>query len=196
MKRTTLMLSALLASPAVLAAPAAYQQSPTPTNNHFSWTYAEAGIATHDYDGAGDNVTSLDGSLSYALDDHLYVLGGMHYGWVDSLDIWQLQGGVGYHMPLANNLDLFGDGQMIWQHTNWHSNSDDEMGYQLRAGARFRASQQVEFRGGLYHADINDSDTGLFGKAVYHLDSQLSVGAKTRLGGDETAFGLFARFNI
>lgn len=192
MKKVTLVAAGLLLAPLAFAAP----KTTTPQDNHFAWNYAEAGITTHDTDGPGDNITSLDGNFSYALDQHLYMLGGLSYGWVDSAHIWDLHGGLGFHTPLVKNLDVFGEGEINIDRASGNGVHDNETGYTLRAGVRARANDKIDLKGGLYHQDIYEGDTGLFGTALYQLNKQTGVGAKLTLGDKETAFGLFARFNF
>lgn len=192
MKKVTLVAAGFLLAPLAFAAP----KTTTPQNNHFSWNYGQVGLTTHDVDGPGDNLTSLDGNLSYALDQHLYMLGGLSYGWADGGHLWDLHGGLGFHTPLVKNLDVFGEGELNIDRASGGGAHDNETGYTLRAGVRARANDQIELKGGIYHLDIYDGDTGLFGSALYHLNKQAGVGANLTLGDDETAFGLFARFNF
>jgi opacity protein-like surface antigen len=193
MKKLLVAALALLLSPFALAAA---PSTTTPQDNHFSWNYAELGMATHDYDGDSDNVTSLDGDLSYALNQHLYVLGGLDYGWVHSIHLYDLHGGLGFHTPLMKNLDAFGEGELNLTRTESHGDHDNENGYTLRAGVRARVNEMVELKGGIYHVDIDDTDTGLFGSALYHINKQVDAGVRLTLGDHETAFGLFGRYNF
>lgn len=192
--KTTLPLVAagLLLAPLAFAAP----NTTTPQDNHFSWSYGEVGITSHDYDGPRDNLTSLDGNLSYALDQNLYALGGLSYGRTHGVNIWDLHGGLGFHTPLVKNLDVFGEGEINLDRASGDGEHDNETGYTLRAGVRARANDKVELKGGIYHLDIYDDDTGLFGSALYHLNQQTALGANLTLGDNETAFGLSARFNF
>lgn len=191
MKRLPLVAAGLLLAPLAFAAP----NTTAPQNNNFSWNYGEVGLATHDQDGTNDNITSLDGKLSYALDQHLYALGGLSYGWVHSAKIWDLHGGLGFHTPLVKNLDAFGEGEINLDRIS-NGGHDNETGYTLRAGVRARANDQIELKGGIYHLDIYNTDTGLFGSALYHVNQQTDLGARLTLGDKETAFGLFARYNF
>lgn len=173
------------------------QRTVTPQNNNFSWTYADVGVATHDYDGSGSNVTSLDGDISYALDQHIYVLGGMSYGFKSHYDSWGLNGGLGFHTPLTRNLDVFGEGRLLWSHNEYRHSSDNETGYDVRGGVRARiTTAPLELKGGIYHSDLYDTDTGLFGSALYSLNAQTGVGARLSIGDNENTFGLFARYNF
>lgn len=188
--KKALLVAGLFISPLGLAA----TQTTAPQNNNFSWSYADVGIATHDYDGPGSNVTSLDGSLNYALDNHLYVLGGLSYGWVHGTKLWDLHGGLGFHTPLIKDLDLLGEGEINLDRSQAHGRHDNETGFTLRAGVRHHTTDKLELKGGIYYADIWESDAGFFGQAVYHLEKPLSVGANLKLGDDENAFGLFGRY--
>lgn len=172
-------------------------QTTTPQNNGFSWSYADVGITVHDYDthdGPDANGTSLDGNLRLAIDDHLYALGGLSYGWLHSTRLWDLHGGLGFHTPLVKNLDFLGEGEINLDRVHDHGHHDSEAGFTLRTGVRNRTTDQLELTGGVYYSNIWESDAGLFGEAVYHLQKPLSIGAKLTLGDDETAFGLFGRY--
>ncbi len=193
----TLAIAAAVATASVSVAQAA-PRTTAPQNNHFSWTYADLGLSTHDYDGWGDNLTSLDGDISFAINDNLYALGGGSLGDSDYIDTTNLHGGLGFHMPLIEKLDLLAEGELEWtnyevDHTN---NSESETGFTLRAGVRHRTTDKLELEGGVYHTDIVDSDSGLFGQALFHLNRQFDAGARLALGGDTTVFGIFGRVNF
>lgn len=190
MKNVLLAASLLATAPLAVAAPA----TTAPQSNHFNWNYVDVGVAVHDPDGPADELTSLGGKLSYAIDDHIYLLGGADYAWADSLDIFRLHGGLGFHTPLVERLDIFGEGELSLNRADPDgAGSDTETGFDLRAGVRFRATQQLDLKGGFYHQDIYDGDSGLYGEVTYQVNQQLGLGGMLAFGGDETVFGLYAR---
>lgn len=197
MKPVITVLCCVLFAPAAMAATNA---NTTAQDNNFSWTYLDGIVSTHNYRHVDDNATGIEGGLSYAIDKHIYALGGIEYQRVHRFHFWQARGGLGFHTPLKTDLDIFADGQLTHNRSRIINSHRNGTGYLLRAGLRARATNTVELKGGVYHQDIKHvtgSDTGVFGSALYHVNQQVDVGARLSLGDEQrSAFGLFGRYNF
>lgn len=177
------------------------QQTTDVRDNDFSYTYGEFGYKAWDYDG-GLDVDVLYGDLSYALDEHIFVRGGLalYDGELDAgpfannadVDGNRLSAGLGFNTPLQDRLDLVLTGDIIRD----DNDADDEVGFRIGAGVRHRTTADLELRGGLALEDIYDDDLGLVGSALYHLNQQVDIGARLGLFDDSNRFGLFARMNF
>ncbi|MCB1836543.1 MAG: hypothetical protein KDH99_02895 [Alcanivoracaceae bacterium] len=180
----------------------AQPQTSTVRDNGFSYNYVQGGFEHRDWDNSLD-IDGLDGKISWALDEHLFLRGGLQFfdgdvdvpgpgGNVDA-DGWQLSAGMGFHTPLKTGLDLVLTGDIVHIDVD---NGGDETGYEITGGVRHETTAQVELTGGAYLQDIEDSDFGVFGGALYHVSQAVDVGAEVRFGDDLTQFGLFGRYNF
>lgn len=202
MKRFCLLAGSAMAMVSA-SAMAAQPETSTVRDNGFSYDYIQAGYEQRDWDNSLD-IDGLDAKLSMALDEHLFLRGGLQFfdgdldfpapfgGSVD-VDGWQLSAGLGFHTPLKAGLDLVLTGDIV------HIDIDDggdETGYEIAGGVRHETTAQLELTGGAYLQDIEDSDFGVFGGALYHVSKAVDVGAEVRFGDDLTQFGLFGRYNF
>ncbi|MDF1779902.1 MAG: hypothetical protein P1U67_01275 [Alcanivoracaceae bacterium] len=166
-------------------------------DNGFSYTYVQGGYESQDWDG-GVDVNALDGKLSYALDEHLFVRAGLQFLDGDynrgrgDFDGWAMSGGLGFHTPLQQRLDLVVTGDII--HIDY--DFDDDTGFAIAGGVRHATTDKVELAGGAFLQDVRDSEFGVYGNALYHATPAVDVGAELRLGDDATVFGLFGRYNF
>lgn len=180
------------------------QQTTSVRDNGFSYTYGEVGYQAWDHDG-GLDVDVLHGDLSYALDEHLFLRGGLSFydGEYDvpnnpfvnvdnDVDGNRLSVGMGFNTPLKQGLDLVVTGDIIRDDNDF----DDEIGFMLTGGVRHATTADLELRGGLAYEDIYDDDMGLFGSALFHVNETVDVGARLGLFDDSERFGIFGRFNF
>lgn len=184
----------------LLAVVAQAQQTSSVRDNDFSYTFVDVGYEMWEYDfGRADvEADALVAQGSYALDEHVFVRGGLtfydaDYGPVDE-DGNRLSVGLGFNTPLKQGLDLAITGDVVRD----DNDSDEETGILLTGGVRHRTTAQLELSGGLFFEDIYEEadELGLFGQGLFHLNQQVDVGARVRLSGDIESFGLFGRFNF
>jgi len=133
---------------AVLALTASAVQAAT-----ISYDYVEGGF------GEIDEADALFLGGSTSLDKNLYLLGSAYVIDENNLDGFYLEGGLGYHLPLNKQTDLFMNAQLLYADidvdTPFGSASEDDLGAILRAGVRFRPVEQFELEGSLA-ASSND----------------------------------------
>lgn len=202
MPRTQLI---AFASTLLLATAAHAQQGARTTDvrdNNFSYTYADIGYETWEYDfGPGDlEADALVGQGSYALDEHIFLRGGVTFYEIDDVprniddDGNRLSVGLGFNTPLKQGLDLVATGDIVRDDNDF----DDETGLVLTGGVRHRTTSQLELQGGLFFEDIYEEadDIGLYGQGLFHANEQIDIGARVRLAGDIETFGLFGRYNF
>lgn len=203
MKRFCLLASgvvAMVSASVVVAQP----QTSTVRDNGFSYDYLQAGYENRDWDG-GWETDGIDFKLSHALDEHLFVRGGLQFfdgdvdipswaaPWIDDdVDGWELSAGLGFHTPLKPGLDLVLTGDIV--HVD--ADIDDETGFALSGGVRHETTAELELNGGVFVQDVGESEIGLFGGALFHATQKVDLGAELRLGGDLTQFGVFGRYNF
>ena len=190
---------ALLALPcAVLGAPAFAEPATSGVrDNGFSYNYFQLGYETRDFDGPGDVETDgFDAQISHALDEHLFIRGEAQMFDVDpgDNDGWLLAGGLGFHTPLVERLDLVLSGDIVHVDTD----AGDDTGFRLRGGVRHETTDQLELGGGAFYQDVDDfadSEFGIFGNAIFNINKDVGVGAELALGDDSDVFDLFVRIN-
>lgn len=206
MKRILCAAAAPLMVPMVFMSSTAFAaeaQTSSVRDNGMSYTYVQGGYENRDYDDAFET-DGLDAKVSYALDEHLFVRGGLQlfkgdadyrcYGFCnnDDADGYQLSGGLGFNTPLSTGLDLVVTGDIV------HIDYDfgDDTGYAIAGGVRHATTDKLELTGGLFLEDVVDSEFGLQGGALFHASAKVDVGADLKLGDDITTFGLFGRYNF
>ncbi|KAF0802348.1 hypothetical protein A6D6_04070 [Alcanivorax xiamenensis] len=196
MMKKTLMFSALAA--ATLTGNALAQNAPV-RDNGFSYTYGQLGYDRWDYDN-GLDVDALTAEGAFALDEHIFLRGGVSFydgdykrsRWDDDVDGHRMYIGAGMHTPLNRGLDLELMGDVIYDDNDF----DDEMGYALRAGLRHRTLDMVELSGGVVYEDIYDDQFGVYGQGLLNLTPAVDVGARITLADDVDTFGVFGRYNF
>lgn len=193
--------SMMMAAAPAMAAPA---QTSAVRDNGFSYDYVQAGYENRDWDG-GWETDGIDFKLAHALDEHLFIRGGLQFfdgdvdipawaaRWIDDdVDGWELSAGLGFHTPLKPGLDLVMTGDIVHVDTD----IDDETGFALTGGIRHETTAQLELNGGVFVQDVGESEVGLFGGALFHATQKVDLGAELRLGDDLTQFGVFGRYNF
>ncbi len=214
MFKKTLLVSGIALA---IAAPAmAEQRTSAVRDNGFSYNYGQLAYDQWDYDGAFD-VDALTAEGAFALDEHLFVRGGLSffdgdfdYGYSDSdVDGNRIYGGVGFHTPLQQNLDFVGSADIIYE--KYESDvvvcypfagcvtadgDDDDIGFELRGGVRAAVADKVELEGGLSYFDVFDNDVTLYAQGLFKATPAVDVGARLLFGGDRESIGVFGRYNF
>ncbi len=160
----------------------------------FSYDYVEGGYGEVD---RGDSLF-IGGSSS--LDKHLYVLGSAYaLDFPGDVNGMYVEGGLGYHVPLAPKADLFATGQLLYANLNHVGNDDDDLGAIARVGVRVMPVDKLELEGSLALSSndfLVDDGIGISASARYYFQPQLSgaigVSSDTELDG----VFLSARYNF
>lgn len=210
MFKKTLLVSGLVAA---VAAPAfAAQQTSGVRDNGFSYSYGQLAYDQWDWDNDVD-VDVLTGEGAYALDEHLFLRGGLSFYDGDlglgDLDGKQLYGGIGFHTPLQDKLDFVGSADLIYDDREYEvrtcipffgcvraDSDDDELGFELRGGVRAAAGDKVELEGGLSYYDVYDDDLTVYAQGLFKVTPAVDIGARALFGGDRESLGAFARYNF
>ena len=199
MKRSTLVLVVPLAS-AISSVAIAQPQTSAVRDNDFNWSFFQFGLELQDR-GRGFDRDAVYGRLSWALDEHLFLRGGLslYDGDLGAADYdgLGLSGGLGFHTPLQQGLDLVFAGDVLFDRVEIGNNRDSESGLRLAGGVRHRTTDQIELSGGAFAMRMyDDNEIGLYGEAMVNVTPAFNVGADVQLGDDISAIGLFGRLNF
>lgn len=151
----------------------------------FSYDYVEGGY------GEVDEGDSLFIGGSKALDKNLYVLGSVYaLDFPGDVNGAYLEGGLGYHVPLSAQADVFVNGQLLYANLNHVPGDDDDLGAIARAGIRFMPVDKLELEGSLALSSndfLVDDGIGISASARYYFQPQFSgaigVSSDTELDG-------------
>jgi opacity protein-like surface antigen len=196
MKHRNLLLALPLAAAISSTAAMAQPQTSQIRDNNFNWNYAQFGLEFQDIDGF--DRTALYGRISHAIDEHLFLRGGLSlYDGDGDYDGFGLSAGLGFHTPLQQGLDLVLTGDLLHDRFEVGNNKDSETGARLAGGVRHATTSQLELSGGLFVINMyDDTDLGLYGEAKVKVTDKFDIGADLHLSGDYDAIGLFGRINF
>lgn len=202
MFKKTLLVSGIALA---ISAPAQAEQRTTAVrDNGFSYDYGQLAYDMWDIDNGWD-IDVLTAEGAFALDEHLFMRGGLSFydgDWdrgniIDSdVDGHRFYGGIGFHTPLQQNLDFVASGDLIWDEVDYDFGEDDDLGFELRGGVRFAPAAKIELSGGLSYLDVYDDDLAVYGEGLYKVAPAVDLGARVKVGGDIDTFGVFGRYNF
>ncbi len=155
----------------------------------FSYDHVEGGF------GEIDEADALFVRGSAALDKNLYFLGGVFIIDEKNTDGFYLQGGLGYHLPLSKQADLYFNGQLLYADIE----SEDDIGFILRAGLRFMPVDKVELEGVLAASSndlLIDDGLGIDVYGRYHFNPQLSAALGLHSDTELDGLSLSVRYNF
>jgi hypothetical protein len=165
----------------------------------FSYDYVEADLILADAganDGKGPGIV---GSITLPqVHENFTLVGGANYlDFEGDLSVLTLEGGAGFHWPVASVLDVVGTGSLVYQRWDFGPAEDSDIGLALTGGVRAKPfGEQWEFNGGVKFIDVgNYEDTILDVGARYYFSSGLSAGLKLETG-DIDKVTLSLRWNI
>jgi len=195
MKRHTLWL-ALPLTAAISTGAMAQTQTSQIRDNNFNWNFAQFGLEFQDLDGFDRD--AIYGRVSVALDEHLFLRGNVNlYDGDGDYDGIGLSGGLGFHTPLQQGLDLVITGDVLHDRIEVGNNKDNETGMRLAGGVRHATAANVELSGGAFMWRMYDeTEIGLYGEALFKVAEKVSVGADIQFSGDYDVLGLFARVSF
>ena len=195
MKRHTLWLALPLAA-AISTGAMAQTQTSQVRDNNFNYDFAQFGLEFQDLDGLDRD--ALYGRVSVALDEHLFLRGNVSlYDGDGDYDGIGLSGGLGFHTPLQQGLDLVITGDVLHDRFEQGNIKDNETGMRLAGGVRHATAPKVELSSGAFLLRYDgDNEIGLYGEALFKVADRVSLGADIQFSGDYDVLGLFARVSF
>ena len=142
--------------------------------------YQTGEIVDEDFGGFG-----IGGSA--AINDSIFVLGQyssltsedeFFYGFgTDGIEVTQFNFGVGFHTPIASNVDFVASLSYAYAEAKFAGLSEDGNGYIVSAGVRGKPTDVLEFGASINYADIEDEgETGFGVSARFFAAPQISLG--------------------
>jgi hypothetical protein len=163
----------------------------------FSYHYIDAGLVLADAPGSNDGKgLGVAGSTNLPqLYQNATGFGGISYLDFDGGNLLNLEGGLGFHWPLAKLVDFTGGAALEFNKYSGGGGSD--LGFGLNAGVRARPfAPQWELDGGLKYVDIGHySDTSVVLGARYTFQPGMSAGIELR-SGDTDYWTLSVRWEL
>ena len=165
------------------------------------YTYVELGYERINPDNFNDDADAgaLSGSLAVA--DNVHVFAGYSYGQLDtsgiSVDLESADGGVGFHFPLSNTVDVVAEVAYLYAKVDADQfGSEDDTGYGVNVGLRAMLTPKFELNGGVSYTDVSDSETAGFAGVVYSFTDMFAVTAGVSVGQDVTSYGAGVRLYL
>ena len=176
MKKIGIFVIGLLAANTVFA-----QSSP------LSYDYVEANLGTGDF--YDEDFSFYGAGISYSLNESIYLRGSYSDGATDDdvyfgiglgeskVEISGYEIGLGFHTPVSQLIDFVVSGSYISSELEIFGFSQDEDGYSVDAGFRFKPIEQVELDIFADFVDVNgENDTGYSASAYYFFTPTFSLG--------------------
>jgi Outer membrane protein beta-barrel domain len=170
----------------------------------FDYSFIEGSYSQIDVDGLGDG-DGLGVGGSYAFTDSFHAFGSFETGEIDvdlgaplgtfGVDVDTMKAGVGYNMPLSDNVDLIATAAYM----SLDMSVIDDTGYEVGVGLRAMASPAIELSGGIEYADVGDlldGETSFSAGFLYHFSDAVAVGAGGSWGDDMSSYALNGRFSF
>jgi hypothetical protein len=164
-----------------------------------SYQYADIFQVQRDDAGAGDDWGGYGVSGSIRVDDHLRLFGGFRSVVSDDSpgkDIDVLAAGFGYHLPLAEQVDLVLDLGFIDEENEAPGAAESSTVLQVGAHVRARVLGPLELEVGVVHYDYGDPDTDLELGAVYHITDRFGLAVRLAEGDRRQAVRFGARLHL
>jgi hypothetical protein len=150
----------------------------------FSYHFLDAGLILADAGGGNDGKgIGVAGSMDVTgLYQNATAFGGVSYVDFDGGNVLNLNGGMGFHWPIASVVDFNGGLALEYQKVSGGGGSD--LGFSLNAGVRARPFAPAwELDGGLQYVDIGQyEDTRVVLGARYTFSPGMSAGIHLNSG--------------
>lgn len=175
-----------------LAVPALAER---PSYNFIQASYQEVDLDVgggFDVDGDG---FGFGGSVEFS--DSFY--GFVSYsdiGFDFSVDLTQIQVGIGWQTPLGENTSLYANAAYVEAEVDAPGfQAEDDSGYGLSVGVRSNISDLVELFGGITYVDFGEGDsTGFGGGIFFNITEAFALGVSAATDDDVTGYSANVRY--
>ncbi len=154
--------------------------------------------------GVDVNLEGYAFDFSHELTDQVF--GFASYSMLDDkvlgvkVDVSQLQAGLGFRMPLAQNTDVFTSAALVresYDMSGYGEQEDDsENGYALALGIRSLVADSIELSASYTHQDMDGSDNFITVSGQYFLNKNFSLGLSHVDNDDMDVNSVFVRYNF
>lgn len=173
--------------------------------NDLSYSYIEAGVLDVDLDGVDAGGFGLN--LSAELGDIAFVRVGYGnietddsfsiFGFTDEISLSEVSLGLGFHTPLASNVDLVGELSIGRQEVEFSIFEEEETVKGASLGVRGKANRILELSAGVGYSDVDDdSETSVSAGIRAYLNRDISLALGYATGNDVDVTSLSARLNF
>ena len=182
LKRFLLPLVMLCAAP--LAAQAA----------DFDYSYLEGGYASVNPSGGGSSLTGFEVDGSYQFMPNWHALAGYQHVSCCGVSQNTLDAGAGWNTGLADNVDLYIDGQFLSVDA---TRAGTHTGWAAEGGIRAALAEKFELDGFVNHSDVNsDTENTLGVRGLFAIDKYWHLFASYSNNSDFDTFLLGVRYNF
>ena len=165
--------------------------------DEFSYNSITASYSQIDFDNLNADGDALGINGSAEIGESFFVFGSYSTADVDIADVDTLSAGVGYHMPMSDQVDFVGSVSYEYIDVSVPGfGSADDNGFGLGIGLRYQANNEFEINGGIDYVDYSDGgdDTSFSLGFLYDFADNFSVGMEGDWSDDATAYGIGVRF--
>jgi hypothetical protein len=160
----------------------------------FSYNYGEASLVSVSPSHNGSSMTGISTDGSYAFTDQIHGIVGFQHVSCCSVSQNSFDLGGGWNTKLAQQLDLFVDGEFLSVNQSGNGN---HTGWGATGGLRAWLAPKFELDGYVNHTDINsDTENTLGVRGFYSIDLHWQVYAGYANNSDADTFMLGARYNF
>ena len=145
-------------------------------------------------DGDGDGF-GVGGSVEFA-DNWFGFVSYSDIGFDFSIDLTQIQVGVGWNTPISDNTSFFATAGYAQVEVDIPGfGSEDESGFALSVGLRSNVSDLIELFGSISYVDLGDGDsTGIGGGIYFNITEAFALGLGIETDDDVTGYGANVRW--
>ena len=155
--------------------------------NNFNYNYIEGGYSSFNQEGL-DGAFDIGGSYDVA--DNINIIANFAKTDIEGAgiegDITDLEVGIGYHTPIADETDLTADLTYIKAEAEVNHVSEEDTGYGIGVGVRHKFSNEIEGKARISHKKFDEAkSTALTVGGLYNINEALSAGLDLTTETDE-----------